>query len=295
MSAMYRCYNCSRICLCKECFSRLHSDKTVHESFQPISDSCILDCKFKLVDKSTLIKDIKFLNNGLLVVATNAQHKKILTCSISGMNKKFIPITGCAERITVMEGNYVAVLLAEYGKVNIGIVDIQKGYVKKYIQDTKCSWNYRSAFIYIENQFFISDFEKINVLDQSGKLKKQIPCSTPVDLCCDFDLLRIYFINELSSKMFFIDVEGNNTPKCTDHNLKDPKSITTYDKEYMLVLCLNENALYNVIKVDYSGQSSETVITNIRIPNCRPNICFTRLTNSLVMGLMGTVYIYKKE
>ncbi|CAG2188079.1 unnamed protein product [Mytilus edulis] len=194
----------------------------------------------------------------------------------------------------VVDKNTVSVLMKND---SVAIVDIQQNHVQ-YIRNNAIP-NSSNAFIYIENEFYISDKYGIVVIDMSGSVKRRITLSfTPCDMCYDVDSQRIYCIDSEHSQLICIDRDGNDIFTFTDPNMTNLTDLTIDNEGNVLVLCEPEvDNSKHVIKVDSNGEKSEEVITNINIStslHC-PRICYDHSTNSVVIGLDDKVYIYKKK
>ncbi|VDI26335.1 Hypothetical predicted protein [Mytilus galloprovincialis] len=289
--SVYKCYDCKKV-LCKDCSTKHNDDtKLHHHLMQLMSDKFILNCKFSLKEFVTCkrtLTDIEYLPSGLLIVAVERFPSELQICSVSGKQKHAIYLNNYPRKIDVVDKNTVAVSLTNK---SIAIVDIQQhhicGTAINLIQD---------SFIYIENQFYVANRLGIDVIDMSGDVKRRIDLSfTPYDMCYDVDSQRIYCMD--SSKLICIDRDGNDIFTLVDPNWTELRDLTIDNEGNVLVLQRNAGrGLGCVIKVDPNGKSNEVLITNIHLPMfTSTRISFHRLTNSVVIGVDDTVYIYKKK
>ncbi|CAG2211849.1 unnamed protein product [Mytilus edulis] len=294
--SMYKCYDCNQV-LCEDC-SRRHESMYQRHSMQPISDSFILNCIFPLEDVNhgnRLIRDIKCLPDGEVVAAVNNKGiPELLVFSISGKRRHVIQLDKTPYAMSVVDKNTVSVLI---GNDSVAIVDIQQNHVQ-YIRNNAIP-NSSNTFIYIENEFYISNKHGIVVIDMSGSVKRRITLSfTPCDMCYDVDSQHIYCIDREHSQLICIDRDGTIIFTFTDPNMTNLTDLTIDNEGNVLVLCRkrDDNSRYSVVKVDSNGEKSEVVITNIKMSSFdNPRICYDHLTNSVVIGLGDTVYIYKKK
>lgn len=261
---------------------------------QDISDSFFLNGKFSLKAISPSICDIKCLPGERFVVATHLKSNTgVMICSESGKPENVAYLNERALELVLVDKITVAVLLFR-SCLYVAMVDIQQKHVH-YISNENIQVNEHSSFIYSDNRIHISDKLGINVIDMSGTLERRIELSfTPHYMCYDVVSQRIYCIDSYNSKLVCIDTDGNNIFTIAEHNMTNLKSLTIDNVGNVLVLRIDDGSGC-VFKVNANGKLSEVVITNIKMPIHNSCICFSRFTNSVVIGVDKTVYIYVRK
>ncbi|CAC5373147.1 unnamed protein product [Mytilus coruscus] len=259
----------------------------------------IFNCKFSVNESSTdrFISDSECLPNGLVIVACYnllGTQFEVMAFSVIGEKTHVMRLEKYPKRMVVVDQNTVAVFLINN---SVAIVDIQQNHVK-YLRDIAKNQSLGS-FICIENQFYVGDELGITVIDMSGDINRRIKLSfVPHEMCYDVNSQRVYCINSDYSKLIGIDRDGTIIFTFADPNWTKLKSLTIDNDGNVLVLRTNAvHDLGSVIKVDSNGKTSDVVITNIQLSEFNLNscICFHHSTNSVVIGVHSTVYIYKKK
>ncbi|VDI05210.1 Hypothetical predicted protein [Mytilus galloprovincialis] len=296
--SVYKCYDCNQV-LCRDC-SRKHDNTEKYSThlMQLISDSFILNFKFPLEDeiyRQRFIKDIKCLPDGEVVAAVYDLHiSELMVFSISGKRRHVIKLGNIPRKIDVIDKYTVSVLMEND---NVAIVDIQQTHVQ-YIRNSAMPNGLGTSFIYIENELYEGYEYGIVVFDMSGNFKRANTLSfKPYDMCYDVDSQHIYCIDRITSKLICIDRDGTTLFKFTNPNMTNLTDLTIDNEGNVLVLCKKEDDLTGyVIKVDFNGEKSEVVISNINTSRFdNPRICYDHLTDSVVIVVCYTVYIYKKK
>lgn len=293
--AVVKCYDCDKN-MCTECTSIKHKEvkKGPDHSMQPFTDCYLLDCKIRV--EVSWVNDLKCLPNGLLVATTGTHGEELITFSVNGKLKQYIPLSGDSFRLAVKDVNTVAVSIGKLHKnPSVAIVDIEQRKVIQYINNTTIPLHSYSQFVFIENQLFIAFNSSIIVSDMSGNIQRRIKLSfTPYDLGYDVASQRIYCIDRDHCHLYCIDKDGNNIFTFTDPKSANFHNLTIDNNGNVLVLCTkrDHNSIC-VIKVDSVGESSEVVITNIQGPSISC-ICFHHMTNSVVIAVYDTICIYKR-
>lgn len=307
--SVYKCFDCD-VCFCLDC-SKIHNERITdtHHATQPISNNYMLKSILDIRDLFTYIRDIKCLHDGLLAV-THDRH--LLLMSVDGKQKQIISLKGNAGKISVVNRYNVAVLL-ENGQIGLCVVieDIQQRQKNQYIHNEGISVSLNSPFICTENQFYVASYTGINVTDMSGVFKTYHEIGfTPWDMCYNPHTQRIYCIKKDHSHLYCIDTAGNIIFTFAGPNKQYLHSLTMENDVHVLLLCSKKDDETNrVISVDYNGKLNEVEITNIKMAKLeqlgidtilnnyfsRSCISFHRLTNSVVVGVNSTIYIYGKK
>ncbi|CAG2188076.1 unnamed protein product [Mytilus edulis] len=216
--------------------------------------------------------------------------------SSCGKRRHVIQLDNIPRKMDVVDKNTVAVLLK--GDI-VAIIDIQQNHVQYIHTIAMSSYMSGTSFIYIENELYIGNDYGIFVFDMSGNSERRITLSfTQCEMCYDVDSQRIYCIDSNNSQLICIDRDGNDIFTFTDPNMTNLTDLTIDNEGNVLVLCEKEddNSGYSVVKVDSNGEKSEVVITNINTSRFDyPRICYDHLTDSVVIAVRDTVYIYKKN
>lgn len=299
--SVFKCYECN-VFLCPGCCKKHTKEpKKSNHAIQPIRDRYMMNYKFVPFEKTTWIRDITSLKNGLLVILTDAEKNAVTTCSVKGASKHRIPVEETPHRTAVVDLDTVAVLCCRTKDDHIipytfivTIVDTLQRYIVQRIS-SESKFNVIPALIFIENQFYLTTDSDMIVMDMQGIIKRGIkPMFKSYDVCNDAGTRQIICIDRQKSELNCIDEEGNIQFAFTDREMKDPCGLTLDDESNVLVLCKIKNKnLFYVIKVDSEKRSSEIVITNIK-NNRHPHICFNCPTKSIIVGCGESVYMYKK-
>lgn len=287
--SVYSCYSCNTF-LCIDC-PKVHNEKNNYQrhALKSLSEGFRLNDTSIVEDDS--IKDILCLHSGEVVAAFN---KTVVTFSVSGQQINVIELEKGPWRMDVIDTNTVAVLL---NNNSVAIVDFQQTRVK-YIRDIeiKCT---KGSFLYTENQFYVGDGLGITVIDMSGNTKRWIPLSfIPYNMCYNVDSQRIYCISRDTNKLICIDRYGKIEFKFDNSIWAIPQSLTIDNEGNILQLYMNgDDHTGYVIEIAANGKSKGAFMKKLQFPMIDQNcfICFHSLTNSVVIGVDKTVYIYEME
>lgn len=301
-TSVFTCFECTQL-LCTDC-SREHDDNVSHSthSVQPITDGYILNYKFSLEEKLSYISDMICLLNGCLVATMYVMHgneKKIMTFLVNGKQQQSISLDEDPFRIAVIDKNTVLLTLKKTSiNPSVALYDIQQRQIIEYVNNEIVGKDPHSPFIYIENQLFVAADLGIVVMDNSGNIKRGFKLGfTSYDLCYDVESQHIYCIDKDNSELVCVDRNGDRIFTFTDPKINNAHRLNIDNQGNVLVLCTKTEKSGCVFKVDSNGMTSEVVISNIKLArsNLDSCICFHRPTNSIVIGVKDTVYIYKNR
>lgn len=294
----YWCYDC-RTVLCEDHLS-IHKKRTANSthSIQPITHSYKLIHQFCLV--GTRISNIDCLSDTLIVATTNEPGKELVTFSINGKQQKFKSLDGDTISLAVLDSNTVFVSKRRrFFEFDLSTVTIENGTSTEYIKELSKGDARYLPLKYKEKQLFIALTSSISVVDKTGCIEGTVPLKfTPVDMCYNDDAQRFYCVDSYHSKLICFGRDGKDIFTFTDPNMKHAYCLDIDNDGNVLLLCQKRGDRSGcVLEVDSNGKSTELVIPNIQLsgPYLDSCLCFHRYTNSVVIGVDGTVYVYRKD
>lgn len=301
MKSVYWCYECRHI-LCKDCL-RTHNEgnKNQTHSIQPTSDRYKVIFKFCLVGHKTNISNINCLSDKLLVATTNEIDKELVIFSVNGHQIYFKPLEGDAISLAVLDKDTVVVSKKlGFSDFDLTKITIQKDKFTKFSDKFSMGGDRHFPLKYTEQQLFIALYNRIkvtgaNLLPSFDDIHLEF---TPGDMCYNDGLQRWYCVDSHHSKLICLNRDWKEIFTFTDLKMKYAYCLDIDNDGNVLVLCQERNDSSGcVIMVNSDGTSSQFVISNIQLSgsylySC---MCYHRYTNSLVIGVDGIVYVYRKE
>ncbi|XP_063411252.1 uncharacterized protein LOC134694185 [Mytilus trossulus] len=149
------------------------------------------------------------------------------------------------------------------------------------------------------NITYTIQFKCANGIYNSKRIDLETLMETGEYLCKEHETMHTS--KEIYSSWFTeeeIDLESKNQSqrRFIDPSMTNLRRLTIDNDGNVLVLCEKEgDCLGYVVKVDSNGKKSEVVISNINTSLDEPLICYDPSTNSEVIGVHDTVYIYKRK
>lgn len=133
----------------------------------------------------------------------------------------------------------------------------------------------------------------------SGIEKRRIPLTfIPDYMCYNVDSQRIYCISRDTNKLICIDSYGKVEFTVDNSNWAFPQSLTIDNEGNILQLYMtgDEYTGYVIEEAD-DGKSKRAFKPKLQFQMIDQNcfICFHRLTNSVIIGVDKTVYIYERD
>lgn len=300
--ASSRCFDCSTV-VCEECCLQ-HDTRYKCHTVQSINDKLLLT---KKIPFPHMIVDMKILPGGLLVIALNSR-EALLTHSMNKEEKHEIRVGGIPCGIAKLDNQTVVVLLSNRSEEvdSIEIVDvrkrqvIQRNEVQLYIPPRSFC-----PMFYIDDTLYINSISGITVTNVSRTINSDIDLGfSPRDMCYDTNAARIYCIDDSGKTLIYTERDANTIPVLTNPRLRDLKRLTIESEGDILMLC-HENyeiTSFNVQRINLDRNSSETIITGKTNTTNKSSvgykyskICCDEESNSVVIGLGDTLYIYKTD
>ncbi|CAC5375169.1 TTN [Mytilus coruscus] len=299
-----RCYECSTV-LCDDCYHK-HDELTYAQcrhTFQSFNDELQLNNTFKV---SSMIVDMKALPGGILVIALRSR-EMLLTRFVSDKQQNEIQIGGLPYSIAIVDRSTVVVLLTNtYEKVDsIEIVDVTQKQVIQHIDIPLIDFSppfLLCPLFYIDDELYINSRSGITVMDMSMTRDREIHLGfTPIDMCYDSKAARIHCIDEPEKHLICIERNGKTVFSFKDLSLTDMKRLTIDGEGNVLILCHKkcDFTKFKVHRISRDGKSSDVIIRS-KLNNGFSaykfsSICFHEELDSVVIGFMDKVLVYKND
>ncbi|CAG2195881.1 unnamed protein product [Mytilus edulis] len=285
--AFYECKECDKY-MCEQCNVKHNTDPALVDHRSKYIDPLKYKVKDTFQIRGIKIRDMKMLNDELLVVA-DGKENKLITCRIDGRDLMEIMLPMKPFRMAVTDENTVAVSFGSNMKV--GLINVTSGEsTKEFKLNSSCF-----AIAYNNMEIFVSCQEKTEDISDSehtvhvinihtGELHYKITLSnfTPENMLVGTDA-RMFF-TYYGNKCICTDMTGRNIFDISAKNMIGPWGIAFDNNDGMLIVC---NKSKNVHRISTDGGEKKVLFSfpaYIKTTRSSAYICHDNITGSIIIG-----------